>query len=149
LEDLWNGREKKLPKNNLMKRYLLLFIFSALLVLQGCKEKEPAIVKVISPQEVYDAVYGKNADVQLLDVRTQEEYGASHLKDAQNICVTNNDFEEKVKKLDKNKPVYVYCKKGGRSAEAAKILSDMGFKQVYDLQGGITNWEEKGLETEM
>lgn len=149
LEDLWNGREKKRSKHSLMKKYILLFIFSSLLITQGCKEKEPAVVKVISPQEVYDAVYGKNEDVQLLDVRTEEEYGASHLKDAQNICVTNNDFQEKVKKLDKNKPVYVYCKKGGRSADAAKILKDMGFKEVYDLEGGITNWEEKGLETEL
>jgi len=72
----------------------------------------------------------------------------SHLKNAQNICVTNNDFQEKVKKLDKNKPVYVYCEKGGRSANAAKILTEMGFKKVYDLQGGITNWEESGLETQ-
>jgi rhodanese-related sulfurtransferase len=132
-----------------MKKLILLAIFSFFFAFQGCKEDRSGFVKVISPQEVYYAVYGKNADVHLLDVRTGEEYGASHLKDAQNICVTNNDFEEKVKKLDKNKPVYVYCKKGGRSATAAKILSDMGFKQVYDLQGGITNWEEKGLETEL
>jgi rhodanese-related sulfurtransferase len=132
-----------------MKKRILMLLLFALVIFQGCKEREPAVVKVISPQEVYDAVYGKNANVQLLDVRTTEEYQASHLKNAQNICVTNDDFQEKVKKLDKNKPVYVYCKKGGRSAAAAKILSDMGFKQVYDLQGGITNWEEDGLETEM
>jgi len=52
-----------------------------------------------------------------------------------------------VKTLDKNKPVYVYCAVGGRSATAAKILSDMGFTEVYDLEGGIINWEEKNLET--
>ena len=72
----------------------------------------------------------------------------SHLKDAQNICVTTDDFKEKVKELDKNKPVYLYCKKGGRSAKAAEILADLGFKEIYDLQGGITNWEESGFETE-
>ena len=104
-------------------------------------------MKVISPEEVYDAVYNDNSAVQLVDVRTQEEYTVSHLKDAQNICVTNSDFDEKVKTLDKNKPVYVYCAVGGRSATAAKLLSDMGFTEVYDLEGGITNWEEKNLET--
>mgnify|MGYP003115267238 CR=1 FL=1 len=86
--------------------------------------------------------------LQLVDVRTPEEYGVSHLKDAQNICVTEDDFKEKVAGLDKDKPVYVYCKKGGRSARASKILQEMGFKEVYDLQGGITAWEEEGLQTD-
>ena len=130
-----------------MKKLFLLATFSFFFILQGCKEEKSGFVKVISPQEVFDAVYGNDNDVQLVDVRTQEEFGVSHLKDAQNICVTNDDFQKKVKTLDKNKPVYVYCKKGGRSAQAAQILTEMGFTQVYDLDGGITNWEENNLET--
>ncbi|MAZ73946.1 MAG: rhodanese [Flavobacteriaceae bacterium] len=105
-------------------------------------------VQAVSPQEVYDAVYNNgNSSLQLVDVRTPEEYGVSHLKDAQNICVTEDDFKEKVKSLDKEKPVYVYCRKGGRSARAAEILAEMGFIEIYDLSGGITAWEEEGLET--
>lgn len=131
-----------------MKKYFLFIILSFLLVVQGCKNENNDAIKVISPQEVYDAVYSEDASVQLVDVRTQEEFGVSHLKNAQNICVTNSDFEEKVKTLDKNKPVYVYCKKGVRSAKAAKILADMGFTEVYDLHGGMDSWEDKGLQTE-
>ncbi|OAB81698.1 hypothetical protein ULVI_00805 [Cochleicola gelatinilyticus] len=101
----------------------------------------------MTPTEVNNSFY-TSEDAQLIDVRTSQEFTVSHLKDAQNICVTNDDFEEKVKNLDKNKPVYLYCKKGGRSAKAAEILADMGFKEIYDLQGGITNWEESGFETE-
>jgi rhodanese-related sulfurtransferase len=130
-----------------MKKYILYLLLGFLLAFQSCKNEKQKVMKVISPQEVYDAVYNDNSAVQLVDVRTQEEYTVSHLKDAQNICVTNSDFEEKVKTLDKNKPVYVYCAVGGRSATAAKILSDMGFTEVYDLEGGIINWEEKNLET--
>jgi rhodanese-related sulfurtransferase len=129
-----------------MKKAILLVVLSFFLAFQGCKEEKSGIAKVISAQEVYDAVYKSDGDHQLVDVRTEEEFGASHLKDAQNICVTMDNFEERAKGLDKNKPVYVYCKSGGRSARAAKILTDMGFTKVYDLQGGITNWEEKGLE---
>ena len=81
-------------------------------------------------------------------LRTKEEFTASHLKGAQNICVTDDDFDEKVKTLDKNKPVYVYCKMGGRSADAAKKLKKMGFTKVYDMKGGILSWEEKKLKTE-
>lgn len=130
-----------------MKKAILLVVFSFFLVFQGCNEEKSGIAKVISAQEVYDAVYSSDGDHQLVDVRTEEEFGVSHLKDAQNICVTMDNFEERAKGLDKNKPVYVYCKSGGRSAMAAQILTNMGFTKVYDLQGGITNWEEKGLET--
>ena len=132
-----------------MKKVLVILVCAILMAFQSCKDEGNSAIEVISPQEVYDAVYGKDAKAQLVDVRTTSEFTVSHLKNAQNICVTNNDFKEKVKSLDKNEPVYVYCKKGGRSAKAAKILTDMGFKKVYDLQGGITNWEEKGLKTEM
>jgi rhodanese-related sulfurtransferase len=131
-----------------MKKLLFVTILSFLFAFQSCQEEKSSVLEVVTPQQVYDAVYSKGTNAQLLDVRTQEEYVVSHLKNAQNICVTNNDFQEKVKKLDKNKPVYVYCEKGGRSANAAKILTEMGFKKVYDLQGGITNWEESGLETQ-
>jgi rhodanese-related sulfurtransferase len=104
-------------------------------------------IEVIAPKAMYD-VLAKDNNAQLVDLRTQEEYGVSHLKNAQNICVTDTDFKEKVADLDKNKPVYVYCKKGGRSARAAKILKELGFTKIFDLQGGITNWEEQQLKTE-
>lgn len=125
-------------------QHLVLFLFFGFI---SCSET-PAGIHEVSPQEVYNAVYGaKGSKFQLVDVRTPEEYGASHLKDAQNICVTEDDFKDKVKSLDRNKPVYVYCKKGGRSAKAATILAEMGFTEIYDLQGGITAWDEEGLET--
>lgn len=130
-----------------------LAIFISLIFLISCKEdksqsitiskngKIESTTRVISPQEMYDALKS-DSSAQLVDVRTAKEYGVNHLKDAQNICVTNDDFEEKVKTLDKSKPVYVYCKRGGRSAKAAKLLNEMGFVEVYDLQGGIMNWED-------
>lgn len=127
-------------------RYFL-FVLVTVLTFVSCSEPAKDI-RAVSPQEVYDAVYNKsNTSLQLVDVRTAEEYGVSHLKDAQNICVTEEDFQEKVKTLDKDKPVYVYCKSGGRSAKAAVILAEMGFTKIYDIAGGITAWEEDGLET--
>ena len=129
-----------------MKQLLFLF-FITIAILTSCSEPKKE-VQAVSPQEVYDAVYdNSNSSLQLVDVRTAEEYGVSHLKDAQNICVTEADFKKKVKTLDKDKPVYVYCRSGGRSAKAAKLLAEMGFTEIYDLAGGITAWEEDGLET--
>lgn len=109
-------------------------------------ETAKSSIKVVSPQEVYNALQ-EDSTLQLIDVRSKDEYGVTHLKSSQNICVTTPGFKEKAAKLDKSLPVYVYCKKGGRSAQASQILADMGFTQIYDLQGGITNWESQELET--
>lgn len=127
-----------------MKKLFTLLLVA--LVVVSCKDSMQSQVEMITPEQVYEAVYGGDT-LQLIDVRTTEEYGVSHLKNAQNICVTNDDFEEKAAGLDKTKPVYVYCQKGGRSARAAEILKEMGFTKVYDLQGGMENWESKKLET--
>ncbi|NND62277.1 MAG: rhodanese-like domain-containing protein [Flavobacteriaceae bacterium] len=129
-----------------MKRLFLLSSILLLAVLTACKNEGKGEIQMVSPIQVYEAVYGEDS-LQLLDVRTEDEYSVSHLKNAQNICVTSGDFRQKVAALDKQKPVYVYCKKGGRSAQAAAILKEMGFTKVYDLQGGITSWEQNGLET--
>ena len=84
-------------------------------------------------------------DVQLVDVRTPEEFSQGHIENAINIDFMADDFDAKVASLDKEKPVMVYCKSGGRSAKAAARLKELGFKSITDLEGGITNWtsEEK------
>ncbi len=77
---------------------------------------------------------------QILDVRTPEEFVGGSIADAINIDFNNNSFESEVQKLDKTKAIFVYCKAGGRSKEAAEILQKNGFKLVYDLKGGIMSW---------
>ncbi len=86
-------------------------------------------------------------DVQLVDVRTPEEFNEGHLENAINIDVTADDFDAKVASLDKEKPVMVYCKLGGRSSKAATRLKELGFKNISDLEGGITNWTNENKPT--
>ncbi|MCF0057516.1 thioredoxin domain-containing protein [Dyadobacter sp. CY356] len=81
---------------------------------------------------------------QLLDVRTPEEFGQGHLESAENIDYRNAAFKEKVEKLDKNKPVFVYCLSGGRSSAAAKVLHEKGFTDIYEMQGGFMKWTSSG-----
>ena len=79
--------------------------------------------------------------IQLLDVRTPEEYASGHIK---NTLLANwndeKEFNSKITFVDKNKPVYVYCLAGGRSAAAAEKMRTMGFENVYELKGGINAW---------
>ncbi|MGY5353324.1 rhodanese-like domain-containing protein [Wenyingzhuangia sp. IMCC45467] len=81
---------------------------------------------------------------QLVDVRTAAEYKQGAINKAKNINVLSADFLEKTKQLDKNKPVYLYCRSGKRSQKALKILQKHGFKEVYDLEGGYLNWQSNG-----
>lgn len=82
----------------------------------------------------------------LLDVRTPEEWAEGTLKDAVKINYKGDTFEQEIEALDKTLPVYVYCRSGGRSAGAADVLKEKGFEKVYNLDGGITSWEENGFE---
>ena len=80
----------------------------------------------------------------ILDVRTAEEYKEGHLLGSIQIDYYGSEFKNQVNKLDKSKPVFVYCKGGGRSSSSCEILKDLGFKEVYNLQGGITDWKKAG-----
>lgn len=89
---------------------------------------------------------GSIKNAQVLDVRTPGEWAEGTLKKAIKIDFFAEDFKTQVDKLDKEKPVLVYCKAGGRSAKAAKILKDKGFIAVYNMKGGFMAWQGKGFE---
>lgn len=71
----------------------------------------------------------------LLDVRTPEEYAAGHLENAINLNWYDADFATQLKSLPKENTFYVYCKKGGRSANAFALMDSLGYK-VVNLEGG-------------
>lgn len=81
-------------------------------------------------------------NVQLVDVRTPSEFKQGYIPTAVNIDVNGSDFKDKIEKLDKSKPVAVYCRSGARSKTAARILAAKGFT-VYELDRGISNWNGK------
>lgn len=83
---------------------------------------------------------------QLIDVRTTNEYRSGHIEGASLHNIRNIDFEENMDKLDKNKPVLVYCKSGGRSSRAASVLQKKGFTNIYNLEGGFTAWSQKKMK---
>jgi rhodanese-related sulfurtransferase len=86
-------------------------------------------------------------NAQVLDVRTPGEWASGKVANAHLINIQDPEFKSKVVKLDKDKPVFIYCAVGGRSAQAAKILTQNGFKQVYNLQGaGYPDLAKKGIK---
>lgn len=80
--------------------------------------------------------------VQLVDVRTPDEYRGGHIPGARNIDVKSVDFDREIGKLNPKRPVAVYCRSGMRSTAAAMKLTQKGFK-VYELEKGINSWTGK------
>ena len=92
----------------------------------------------------FDKMLADDATVQLLDVRTPDEFAEGHLPMAVNVDWNADGFLDQAKGvLDPAWPVMVYCRSGRRSAEAAKVLSDAGYK-VFNLKGGCLAWTEAG-----
>ncbi len=84
----------------------------------------------------------------LLDVRTPGEFAEGHIAGATNVDWNSDGFDAAVEKLDKSKPVMVYCLSGGRSASAAASLRSKGFTNVLELNGGMMKWRAAGLPEE-
>jgi len=151
-------------KKNIFKSaiIIILVILSCILVLSGClqngENKEPVTeagsadtnkeqtgsYENISVDEAYELI--KGGGYQILDVRTPEEYAEGHI--AGSALIPLSELEKRLEELDKNQLVIVYCRTSNRSTQASEILINAGFKEIYNMLGGITDWSAKGYPVE-
>ena len=90
--------------------------------------------------EQFEKLLVEKSNALILDVRTPEEFAAGHVKGAVNLNIYDTAFKEALSKLDRAKPILVYCKSGGRSSDAASQMKEMGFGEVYNFGGGMLAW---------
>lgn len=110
-------------------------------LLAGCSSSNEATKKV-DPVEFSEVI--AQPGVIILDVRTPEEFNAGHIANAININMADSNFSSEVSKLDKNATVAVYCRSANRSAVATDEMAELGFTDMYDMQGGIIDWQAAG-----
>ncbi|WP_281542213.1 rhodanese-like domain-containing protein [Maribacter aestuarii] len=102
----------------------------------GKNEPSPNNVEILPSTEFLKAAIDKGE--QLIDVRTYYEYDKEHINGAINIdWFQPSQFNRAIRKIDKERPVYVYCRTGNRSQKAARKIAELGFVRVFDLKGGI------------
>lgn len=118
-----------------MKYIIIMSFFTALF---GFNTQQNDAITVLSSEEYKAQV--ENKKVQLIDVRTPNEFNSGHIKGAKNIDFYSGKFNVEFSKLDKSKAVYIYCRSGSRSREASHKLVAMGFTEIYDLKGGILRY---------
>lgn len=113
---------------------LIAFLLGLIFILSG---KKGSYV-VLSGSE-FMRQYNQSSDAQLIDVRTPEEYNASHIQGAINIDFRNPSFATVIDKLPRDKEYYIYCHSGNRSGQAVSLMSKMGFTKIFDLKGGASS----------
>ena len=104
-----------------------------------------AVIGSINAEEFNQKM--KSGDYTVIDIRTKMEYQQERIADVPNINIASRDFEEKLNELDKDKKYLIYCFSGSRTQVALRIMQSLGFKEVYDLSGGIQVWKMSGFDT--
>ena len=118
-----------------MYKYFFLLLFPFLVISQENNQ----VYEVLSYVDFKNQI--SNNKVLLFDVRTMEEYNNGHLKGSVNIDFYEQElFNKFFKKVEKSKPIYIYCRSGNRSKKSSEKLQELGFVKVYDLEGGYKNW---------
>lgn len=127
-----------------MKYFTHLFTWLFLVSVAASCQPLPGNIKSV-PAKEFAEQFAATPGAQLLDVRTPDEFNSGHLAEALNHDYYSSDFEALLSSLDPQKPVFIYCRTGRRSLDAAKMLAKKGFTQIIDLKGGIVNWQSHGL----
>lgn len=131
-----------------MKTKLLLFTYVILSSCSISRLEKKGVYREIDPDGY--AVFIKDPQVHIIDVRTSSEFNKSHIPNAINISYLSGDFKDRISKLtwDKSRPILIYCETQHRSLFAAKILSKVGYTNIVDLDRGMINWRKKGYPTD-
>ena len=101
------------------------------------------LVQVLSVNEFEKQLIATKGE-QLIDVRTPQEFEKYRIRSAKNIDFRSPNFRKEIEKLDKGKPVLIYCLSGNRSKSASEVFEEAGFEVIYDLEGGINAWSKAG-----
>lgn len=128
-----------------MRRLLLLVSALALFVSAcGGATDTAGQIDLVAPSAASGVISDAPDGLVVLDIRTPEEFNAGALPDAVNVDFYASDFRAQLDALDKDVPYVMYCNSGNRSASAADLMEELGFAEVYEIDGGIQAWARAG-----
>jgi len=124
-------------------------VFALLLVVAACSSSsDTATIDLVSPAEAAQVIEDDPTGLIVLDIRTPEEFNDVRLADAVNVDYYDADFADQLDAFDKDDPYVMYCRSGNRSSDAVKTMKELGFVEVYEIDGGIVNWYDSGFPVE-
>jgi rhodanese-related sulfurtransferase len=101
-------------------------------------------VTEVAPDRAQQVIEAAPAGLVVLDVRTPEEFAEGHLTGAVNVDFYAADFGDRLSELDPTLPYVLYCRSGNRSGTTAEMMTELGFEEVYEVDGGILAWAAAG-----
>ena len=144
----------KIDVPKLVLLVLLGFLIVPSLLISGCINQEnigpqTQIIEDVTLEEAYALLVDKlgNPNFVIIDVRTPEEYASGHIEKAINLDYYSETFADELDKLDKDKTYLIYCRSANRSGKALDMMAELGFAEVYNMLGGMVQWERTGLPT--
>jgi len=131
------------PKDNSISVYNLftISIISTVMLIISCS---PA--KILQPEEALKFISENHKTKIIIDIREVSSYATGHIKNAENIPYKKDNFQQRVSYYDKDAHILIYCGKGLKTSEAAELLKDSGFKNIYVIEGGFDSWKNQGYE---
>jgi rhodanese-related sulfurtransferase len=111
------------------------------------KTKESHVIKTLEPKLTFEYIKKnrRNPNFVILDIRTPQEFQSGYIEGAINIDYYSPAFPADLDKLDKSKTYFIYCRTGRRTADAIRIMTQKGFKNIYKTSGDIVAWRAAGL----
>ncbi len=132
-----------------MIRALTVLILALSVLVAACSSDTTSqSIELVSPAEAAQVIADNPAGLVVLDIRTPDEFTQARLADADLVDFYEDDFAAQLDTLDKDVPYVMYCNSGNRSSEAVKTMEDLGFVEVYEIDGGIVNWYDQGYPIE-
>jgi thioredoxin 1 len=128
-----------------MTKYLSIILVSFAFIFISCTNGQPSPSNSSVSAVEFSKKITELPGAPIIDVRTPGEFSQGHLKNAVNYDISTGDFENKIASFDKLKPVLVYCMSGSRSTYAVSYMKSNGFKEVYELNGGMMKWRAANL----
>lgn len=126
-----------------MPEYVMRTSFAAIMMAVVFNCTRPDSAAILDPN-AFERKLAATPDRYLIDVRTPEEHREGYLEHSVLINIHERDFTDRLDQLDRSKPVFLYCASGIRSERAAAILDELGFREIYTLDGGTRDWIEAG-----
>ena len=122
------------------------FIILYIILFSSCQNTQEEKFRNIDIIKFYETVSASN--ITILDVRTSQERAHGYINNSTHIDFYDDSFLDKVNLLNKENPIYIYCKVGGRSTKVSEKISELGFKEIYNLEGGFISWSGHNLPFE-
>ncbi|MCK4654840.1 MAG: rhodanese-like domain-containing protein [Candidatus Cloacimonetes bacterium] len=112
------------------------------------KTTDKQIIKKLTPEEAFQLIQqnSNNPDFIILDLRPPKKYIKAKIKNAINFDYNNENFDDNLEKLDKNKTYFIYCTFGLKSNITIELMEELSFREVYCINEGLIKWKNQGFE---